>query len=227
MKSIAGLLSLIQTSIYTMVVSLSAQFPCNPQIDLHSQNHRGIPQCFPAFKIGDSRPYNQILDAAGTTPQTSTFTDLKTTITMPPSTATILTTLTRRPAGTIAHLTISRPTKLNALNTPLLSQLPTTLQSLTSQTPDLLCVILTGAGNKSFIGGADIAEMAALDSPASARAFISRVSEACRSLRECPVPVIGRVNGYALGAGLEVAASCDFRVASRRAVFGMPEVSLI
>jgi enoyl-CoA hydratase/carnithine racemase len=69
--------------------------------------------------------------------------------------------------------------------------------------------------------------MAALDSPASARAFISRVSEACRSLRECPVPVIGRVNGYALGAGLEVAASCDFRVASRRAVFGMPEVSLI
>ncbi len=63
-----------------------------------------------------------------------------------------------------------------------------------------------------------------MDSPASARNFISKVSAACRSIRDCPVPVIGRVNGYALGAGLEVAASCDFRVASREAVFGMPEV---
>jgi enoyl-CoA hydratase/carnithine racemase len=66
--------------------------------------------------------------------------------------------------------------------------------------------------------------MAHLDSPASARSFISKVSDACRSIRECDVPVIGRVNGYALGAGLEVAVSCDVRVASRGAVFGMPEV---
>lgn len=146
---------------------------------------------------------------------------------MPPTPASILATVTRRTKGTIAHLTISRPTKLNALNTPLLTQLPQTLHSLTTNHPDLLCVILTGAGSKSFIGGADIAEMAQLDSPASARTFISRVSGACRSIRECPVPVIGRVNGFALGAGLEVAASCDFRVACQGAVFGMPEVGLI
>jgi enoyl-CoA hydratase/carnithine racemase len=136
----------------------------------------------------------------------------------------ILTTLTHRPTSTIAHITITRPTKLNALNTPLLTALPQTLASLTSKTPSLLCIVLTGAGHKSFIGGADIAEMARLDSPASARNFITKVSAACRSVRDCPVPVIGRVNGYALGAGLEVAASCDFRVASRTAVFGMPEV---
>jgi enoyl-CoA hydratase/carnithine racemase len=136
----------------------------------------------------------------------------------------ILTRLTHRKTGTIAHLTISRPTKLNALNTPLLTQLPQAINSLTSQNNDLLCIILTGAGPKAFIGGADIAEMAHLDSPASARSFISKVSDACRSIRECDVPVIGRVNGYALGAGLEVAVSCDVRVASRGAVFGMPEV---
>lgn len=136
----------------------------------------------------------------------------------------ILTRLAHRATGTIAHLTISRPTKLNALNTPLLTQLPQAIDSLTSQHNDLICIILTGAGPKSFIGGADIAEMARLDSPASARSFISKVSQACRSIRECDVPVIGRVNGYALGAGLEVAVSCDVRVASSGAVFGMPEV---
>ncbi|KAJ5740581.1 hypothetical protein N7493_000453 [Penicillium malachiteum] len=141
-------------------------------------------------------------------------------------TAQILTNLTRRKTGTIAHLTISRPSKLNALNTYLLEQIPKTLQSLTSQNNDLLGIVLTGAGDKAFVGGADIAEMAALDSPSSARTFISKVHGACDSLRQCPVPVIGRVNGYALGAGLELAASCDFRVASSNAVFGMPEVKI-
>jgi enoyl-CoA hydratase/carnithine racemase len=139
----------------------------------------------------------------------------------------ILTRLTHRTTGTIAHLTISRPTKLNALNTPLLLELPATIHSLTTTNKDLLAIILTGAGPKSFIGGADIAEMARLDSATSARTFISRVSRACRSIRECEVPVIGRVNGYALGAGLEVAISCDFRVVSSKAVFGMPEVGVI
>jgi enoyl-CoA hydratase/carnithine racemase len=135
----------------------------------------------------------------------------------------ILKAITRRKTGTVAHITISRPSKLNALNTPLLTSLHSTLNSI-SANKDLLAVILTGAGSKSFIGGADIAEMAALDSPSSARSFISMVSDACTAVRECPVPVIARVNGYALGAGLELAASCDFRVASRNAVFGMPEV---
>lgn len=138
----------------------------------------------------------------------------------------ILTTLTRRATGITAHLTISCPSKLNALNTHLLDSLPTTLKTITTQNADLLAVVLTGAGPKAFVGGADIAEMAALDSPASARAFISKVSAACTALRDCPVPVIGRINGYALGAGCELAAACDVRVAGRNAVFGMPEVRL-
>ncbi|OOQ88290.1 enoyl-CoA hydratase/isomerase family protein [Penicillium brasilianum] len=127
---------------------------------------------------------------------------------MPPAPASVLTALTRRTSGTIAQLTISRPAKLNALNSPLLTQLPQIIHSLTANHADLLCIILTGAGSKSFIGGADIAEMARLDSPGAARTFISRVSGACRSIRECAVPVIARVNG----------------VACRGAVFGMPEV---
>lgn len=144
---------------------------------------------------------------------------------MTPTPARILTTLTRRKTGTIAHLTISRPAKLNALNSSLLDSLPKTIRSLTAQNADLLAVVITGAGHKAFVGGADIAEMATLTSPAAARTFISKVSAACSSLRECPVPVIARVNGYALGAGCELAASCDVRVASGNAVFGMPEVS--
>lgn len=145
---------------------------------------------------------------------------------MPPN-ATILTKITRRTTGTIAHLTVSRPAKLNALNTPLLEQLPKTFESITSQNADLLGIVLTGAGPKSFIGGADISEMAQLNSPAAAEAFISKVHNACNSIRNCPVPVIGRINGYALGAGLEMAASCDLRVASSNAVFGMPEVCIV
>ncbi|KAJ5788576.1 hypothetical protein N7457_003566 [Penicillium paradoxum] len=135
------------------------------------------------------------------------------------------TTLITHQTLKIAHLTISRPKKLNALNTPLLRQIPEALRNL-SKTPNLLAVTLTGAGDKAFIGGADLAEMAALSSPAAARTFISHVHAACDALRRCPVPVIARVNGFALGAGLEIAAACDVRVASRRAVFGMPEVCL-
>ena len=90
---------------------------------------------------------------------------------------------------------------------------------------DLRAVVLTGAGDKSFIGGADIFEMATLDAE-KARAFITLVHRCCNALRELPVPVIARVNGYTLGAGLEVAAACDLRVASSNAVFGMPEVKV-
>jgi enoyl-CoA hydratase/carnithine racemase len=139
--------------------------------------------------------------------------------------ASILTKLTPRATGKIAQVTISRPAKLNALNSALLTALPQTLSSLTTKHPDLLAVVLTGAGPKAFVGGADLAEMAALESPASARAFITRVHGACDAVRECPVPVIARVNGFALGAGLELAASCDLRVAKEGAGFGMPEVS--
>ncbi|KAL4897570.1 ClpP/crotonase-like domain-containing protein [Aspergillus ambiguus] len=138
----------------------------------------------------------------------------------------ITTSFARRLNGQVATITICRPSKLNSLNSHLLENLTNTFHEIPRKHSDLIAVVLTGEGAKSFVGGADIGEMGSLESPAAARQFITRVHHACKSIRECPVPVIGRVNGYALGAGLEVAASCDFRVASTNAVFGMPEVRI-
>jgi enoyl-CoA hydratase/carnithine racemase len=94
-----------------------------------------------------------------------------------------------------------------------------------SRRDELRALVLAGAGEKAFIGGASIPEMAALDR-ASAKDFITLVHRTCDCLRQCPVPVIARIDGYALGAGLEVAVACDLRVASTRAKFGMPEVKV-
>ena len=80
----------------------------------------------------------------------------------------------------------------------------------------LRAVVLTGAGERAFIGGADLNELGALCAD-SARLFITRLHQACEAIRDCPVPVIGRINGFCLGAGLEVAASCDFRAAAESA----------
>ena len=74
-------------------------------------------------------------------------------------------------------------------------------------------MVLTGAGDRAFIGGADLNELGALCAD-SARLFITRLHRACKAIRDCPVPVIGRINGFCLGAGLEVAASCDMRAAA-------------
>ncbi|CAG8892921.1 unnamed protein product [Penicillium egyptiacum] len=137
----------------------------------------------------------------------------------------ILATYTHQSAIRIAHLTISRPQKLNSLTTPLLTSLTQTLHSI-SKAPNLHAVTLTGAGPKSFIGGADLTELSTLPNAAAARKFITSVHETCTAIRTCPVPVIARINGFALGAGLEIAAACDLRVAGRGAVFGMPEVRL-
>ena len=136
----------------------------------------------------------------------------------------ILTSILPRQTGQIARVTISRPSKLNSLNTHLLTQLPSTLHSIYTKHKDLIGIILTGDGDKAFIGGADILEMGQLKSPEQARAFIKKVNEACTAVRDVPVPVIARTNGYALGAGLEMAACCDVRVAARSAGFAMPEV---
>ena len=87
----------------------------------------------------------------------------------------------------------------------------------------LRAVMLRGAGDRAFIGGADITEMAKLDA-GSARAFITLVHRSCDVFRRLPVPVIARIQGWTLGAGLEVAAACDMRVASDGSRFGMPEV---
>jgi enoyl-CoA hydratase len=126
--------------------------------------------------------------------------------------------------GRIARITVAYPARLNILNSALIEQLTETAGSLRDD-EHLRALILTGAGERAFIGGADINEMAALD-PASARAFITRLHRACVALRDLPVPVIARISGYCLGAGLEIAASCDLRVAAEHSTFGMPEVKV-
>ena len=130
----------------------------------------------------------------------------------------------RRGDGHVAHVAINNSAKLNCLNTPVMTDLVAAIREL-EKDEALRVVVLTGVGDKSFIGGADLNELTALD-PDSAEAMITLVHQCCDCLRRLPVPVIGRVNGYALGAGLEVMAACDRRVASDNAVFGMPEVKL-
>ena len=132
--------------------------------------------------------------------------------------------LDERPQGAIAHVTIDNAAKLNTLGHALMIDFVGQVEAL-GHRDDLRAMVLTGAGPKAFIGGANILEMAALDA-AGAEAFITLVHRTCACLRELPVPVLARVNGYALGAGLEVAAACDLRVASSNAVFGMPEVKV-
>lgn len=89
----------------------------------------------------------------------------------------------------------------------------------------LRVVVLRGEGERAFIGGADIGDMAALDQ-GTAREFITALHLCCEAIRNLPVPVIARCAGYTLGAGLEIAAACDLRVAADSAQFGMPEVRL-
>ena len=124
--------------------------------------------------------------------------------------------------GHAARITVDHQARLNILNSSLIIQLGKAIDSLRDH-DELRVVILTGAGERAFIGGADINEMAELD-PDSARAFITRLHEACHALRTLPVPIIARISGHCLGAGLEVAASCDLRVAASHSTFGMPEV---
>jgi enoyl-CoA hydratase len=132
--------------------------------------------------------------------------------------------LEERPQGAVAHVTIENAAKLNTLGSQLMIELVERVEALGAR-EDLRAVVLTGAGPKAFIGGANIHEMATLTAE-SAEGFITLVHRSCDSLRSLPVPVIARINGYALGAGLEVAAACDLRIASSNAVFGMPEVKV-
>ncbi|MFI4998145.1 MAG: enoyl-CoA hydratase [Hyphomicrobiales bacterium] len=132
--------------------------------------------------------------------------------------------LEERARGIVARVIIDNERKLNTLNSSLMAQFAEEIEAL-DRLESLRAVVLTGAGARAFIGGADIGEMAALDEE-TARSFITRVHECCDSLRRSRGPVIARIEGYALGAGLEIAASCDLRIASESAVFGMPEVRL-
>jgi enoyl-CoA hydratase len=128
----------------------------------------------------------------------------------------------KRAGGKVARITIDNPAKLNILDRASLRELEKAIRNVSDE---VRCVVLTGAGEKAFIGGADLETLGSLD-PKSAREFIGLIHAACAALRDCPVPVIARINGWCLGGGLEIAASCDLRIAADGAVFGMPEVRL-
>jgi enoyl-CoA hydratase len=130
----------------------------------------------------------------------------------------------RREGGHLMRVVIDNASKLNSLNRALMSEIVETGNRLAAD-PDLRLVVLTGAGERAFVGGADIGEIAALDRD-SARSFIMAMHRCCDLFRRLPVPVIARIEGYALGAGLELACACDLRVASDRSIFGMPEVRI-
>lgn len=129
-----------------------------------------------------------------------------------------------RPFGRIATVTVDNQRRLNCLASPTIVSLGQAFTKLASD-DGLRAIILTGAGDKAFIGGADLNELGGCCAD-SVRLFITRLHMACLAIRTCPVPVIGRVNGFCLGAGLEVAASCDMRVSSDTAIYGMPEVHM-
>src|SRR5690348_14389971 len=130
----------------------------------------------------------------------------------------------RLEGGRVARLTIDNASKLNSLNRVLMVESIKAADELAAD-PQLRLVVLTGAGERAFVGGADIGEIAALDRD-SARDFITLVHRCCDAFRRLPVPVIARIDGYALGAGLELACACDLRVASDTAKFGMPDVAI-
>ncbi len=124
----------------------------------------------------------------------------------------------------IAVVTINRPDKLNALNRAVIGSLANILRNFGSD-PAVGVVILTGAGEKAFVAGADIAEMAGL-TPEAARAFAREGQEIGELMDSIGKPVIAAVNGFALGGGCELAMCCHMRVASPKARFGQPEVQL-
>ena len=127
-------------------------------------------------------------------------------------------------ADGIATLELTDAGRLNIVGSAQIDALCAALQALAAE-PALRVLVLRGSGDKAFIGGADIAEMVALD-PATAEVFISRLAGLCDAVMQMPVPVIARLSGWCLGGGLEVALACDLRLADDSAMFGMPEIKV-
>lgn len=125
--------------------------------------------------------------------------------------------------GAVAVLTINRPKALNALNSTVLDELSETIDSI--DLSEVRALIVTGAGEKSFVAGADIGEMSTL-TKAEGEAFGKKGNDVFRKLETLPIPVIAAVNGFALGGGCEISLACDIRICSENAVFGQPEVGL-
>ncbi|MGF1649061.1 MAG: enoyl-CoA hydratase [Hyphomicrobiaceae bacterium] len=124
----------------------------------------------------------------------------------------------------VALVTIDNPARLNCLGRSTINALRAAFEAL-SDDQALRAVVLTGAGDRAFIGGADLRELGACDAD-GARLFITDLQRCCAAIRDCPVPVVARIDGFCLGAGLEIAVSCDLRYASARSTFGMPEVHM-
>jgi enoyl-CoA hydratase/carnithine racemase len=139
-------------------------------------------------------------------------------------TAEIVTTLDDRLEGRVARITVSNPAKLNVIGAGAMRALAGALHVLGAD-PDLRVVVLAGDGERAFIGGADITEMAALDRH-GALEFITALHAACQAIRTLPVPVVVRLQGWTIGAGLEIAAACDLRVAAQGALFAMPDLRM-
>ncbi len=125
--------------------------------------------------------------------------------------------------GAVAVLTISRPKALNALNSAVLDEIDEAIDAVDLDT--VRALILTGAGEKSFVAGADIGEMSTL-TKAEGEAFGKKGNDVFRKIETLPIPVICAVNGFALGGGCEISMACDIRICSENAVFGQPEVGL-
>jgi enoyl-CoA hydratase len=133
--------------------------------------------------------------------------------------------LDQRGQGVVATVTIDNARRLNAMSSALMQALSETMLKLAGDAA-LRAVVLTGAGAKAFTAGADINEMATIDNAGKAKAFITRLHHCCKAIRDLPVPVIARIQGYCFGGGLEIAAACDARIASEAATFGMQEVKI-
>lgn len=131
--------------------------------------------------------------------------------------------ITYEVTGQVGTITINRPKALNALNSQVLEELDAALDAVDLDA--VRCLILTGAGEKSFVAGADIGEMSTL-SKAEGEAFGKKGNDVFLKLESFPIPVIAAINGFALGGGCEISMSCDIRICSENAVFGQPEVGL-
>ena len=123
----------------------------------------------------------------------------------------------------IGIITINREKALNALNSQVLDELNEAFDAVDLNT--VRCLILTGAGEKSFVAGADIGEMSTL-TKAEGEAFGKKGNDVFRKIETFPIPVIAAINGFALGGGCEISMSCDIRICSENAMFGQPEVGL-
>ena len=125
--------------------------------------------------------------------------------------------------GGVARIFLNRPEKSNALTSELLSQIQNSIQEIKDQ-PALRVVVVAGRG-KAFCGGADVKELSELNEK-TAGSFVERIHKACAAIRALPVPVVARLHGAVIGAGLEIAAACDLRIAANGTRFAMPEVKL-